>query len=115
MTPSDLHPIQSITGVINCFAELDAAGMAANNVLNVTVPFAAMPLSVWESFIRCSADTAISAFQINCASKEELLDAMEHPENHQSLIVRVCGFSARFVSLPRQVQLDFIKRNNYGN
>ena len=115
LTPSDLHPVESITGLINCFAELDATGMAANHVLNVTVPFANMPLSVWESFIRCSANTAISAFQINCTSKEELLDAMEHPENHRSLIVRVCGFSARFISLPKQVQLDFIKRNIYGN
>ena len=114
LTPSSLHPIASLTSVINCFAKLDATDMAANSVLNVSVPLSDMPLSVWETIIRCSANTAINALQINRVSKEELLDAIEHPEEHQSLIVRVCGYSARFVSLPEIVQQDFLQRNIYG-
>jgi len=113
LTPSYLHKIDSISQVINSFNAIGESKAAANNVLNVTLPFGDLPLSAWEMLIRATAYGAISSLQINCTSKEELLDAIEHPENHQSLIVRVCGFSARFVSLPKHVQLDFIERNFY--
>ena len=113
LTPSNLHPSGPFTSVINCFEKLDATGMAANSVVNVTAPLSDVPLSVWETMIRCSANSALQALQINCASREELLDAIEHPERHQSLIVRVCGYSARFVSLPAIVQQDFLQRNFY--
>lgn len=42
--------------------------------------------------------------------KMALLDAQVHPENHQDLIVRVWGFSARFVDLSRQMQDHVISR-----
>jgi formate C-acetyltransferase len=48
--------------------------------------------------------------QINATSREVLLDAMEHPEKHQNLVVRVSGFSAFYVSLDRDVQLDILNR-----
>lgn len=41
---------------------------------------------------------------------EELKDAMVHPENHQDLIVRVWGFSARFVELDEGLQKHIIAR-----
>ena len=48
--------------------------------------------------------------QINATSREVLLDAMEHPEKHQNLVVRVSGFSAFYVTLDRDVQLDILNR-----
>ncbi len=48
--------------------------------------------------------------QFNVVDKETLLDAQEHPQNHQDLIVRVAGYSAFFVDLGRGVQDDIIKR-----
>lgn len=41
---------------------------------------------------------------------EELLDALEHPENHKDLIVRVGGFSAKFVEIDPGLQENVIKR-----
>jgi pyruvate-formate lyase len=38
---------------------------------------------------------------------------MQEPEKYRSLIVRVGGFSARFVELARDVQLDLIQRTLY--
>jgi len=37
----------------------------------------------------------------------------KHPEEHAALIVRVCGFSAQFVSLEPSWQEEFINRNFY--
>ena len=48
--------------------------------------------------------------QINATSRETLLDAIEHPENYQNLVVRVSGFSAFYVTLEREVQLDILNR-----
>ena len=38
------------------------------------------------------------------------MDAMEHPENYQNLVVRVSGFSDYYVRLSRGVQLDILNR-----
>ncbi len=48
--------------------------------------------------------------QYNIVSKETLLDAQEHPENHRDLIVRVAGYSAFFNVLSRKTQDDIIGR-----
>lgn len=48
--------------------------------------------------------------QINSVSRDTLKDAMNHPEQYQSLVVRVSGFSAFYVTLDREVQEDILKR-----
>ena len=48
--------------------------------------------------------------QINATSRETLIDAMEHPEKYQNLVVRVSGFSAFYVTLDKDVQLDILRR-----
>lgn len=48
--------------------------------------------------------------QINATSRAILLDAMEHPEKYQNLVVRVSGFSDYYVRLRREVQLDILNR-----
>ena len=52
--------------------------------------------------------------QINATSPEILRDAMDHPENYQSLVVRVSGFSAMYVTLRREVQEDILRRTQQG-
>lgn len=48
--------------------------------------------------------------QINATSRAVLEDAMEHPEKYPTMVVRVSGYSAIFVTLPRAVQLDILSR-----
>lgn len=48
--------------------------------------------------------------QINATSTDILKDAMEHPERYSSLVVRVSGFSALYVTLRREVQEDILRR-----
>lgn len=51
--------------------------------------------------------------QINVLSREDLLDAQKHPENHKNLIVRVGGFSEHFVNLAEPLQDNIIKRTQH--
>lgn len=48
--------------------------------------------------------------QYNIVSKETLIDAQNHPEDHKDLIVRVAGYSAFFNVLSRKTQDDIIGR-----
>jgi formate C-acetyltransferase len=48
--------------------------------------------------------------QVDVVDAETLRAAQEHPEDHQDLIVRVAGYSARFVDLNRAAQDEFIAR-----
>lgn len=50
---------------------------------------------------------------ISVVGRDELRQAMEHPEDYQDLIVRVGGFSARFVTLEKDVQQELYDRVTY--
>lgn len=45
--------------------------------------------------------------------REDLENAMEHPEKYQNLMVRIGGFSARFVTLNPIVQREILERTTY--
>ncbi len=49
-------------------------------------------------------------FQGNVTDVETLIKAQKNPENYPNLIVRVGGFSARFVNLAKDIQDDVINR-----
>ncbi len=48
--------------------------------------------------------------QITCVSKDDMIDALSHPERHNDLIVRIGGFSEYFNSLSHEAKLSVIDR-----
>lgn len=63
-------------------------------------------VSILDAFIHCGGST----LDFNVVDKEQLLQAREDPENHRNLIVRVCGYSAPFTSLSKELQDEVIER-----
>ena len=53
-------------------------------------------------------------FQGNTTSVADLIEAKEHPESFANLIVRVGGYSARFVNLKKELQDEIIQRYRHG-
>lgn len=52
--------------------------------------------------------------QINVVDQEVLRDAMEHPERHADLVVRVGGYSEYFTRLGRDLQATILQRVEHG-
>ena len=88
LTPSRLKHIPCVTDVVNSLAKIDPSTMAANSVVNVILPNNT-PLDCCEAFLRASAETALQSLQLNCTSREQLLDAKKHPEKYPDLIVMI--------------------------
>lgn len=51
--------------------------------------------------------------QVSCLSREEMLDAIAHPEDHRSLVVRVGGYSEYFIRLSPQLQQTVLARTEH--
>lgn len=113
LTPSRLHEIKSVTAPINSMRLVDLEKCAGNSVINIFLSPKGMSLDRAYGFLMAVAKSGIQSLQLNCASKETLLDAQKHPENYPDLIVRVCGFSAKFTSLSPEWQDEVITRNFY--
>lgn len=54
-----------------------------------------------------------SQLQVNVVDPETLIAAMEDPENHKDVIVRVGGFSDNFVLLDKRIQTEILKRTEH--
>ncbi len=68
---------------------------------------------ILESLLRSYVNLNGSHIQFNAISISDLKEAQNKPENYQNFIVRVSGYSARFVDLPKPVQDDIITRHCY--
>jgi len=51
--------------------------------------------------------------QVNVIDSKTLRDAQKHPEKYKDLIIRVAGYSARFVELAKEMQDDIIARTEH--
>ena len=55
-------------------------------------------------------DLNIDHVQFNVVTNEEMREAQKEPEKHEDLIVRIAGYSARFINLPKNAQDAIIAR-----
>ena len=111
--PSRLRHIESPSTLINSLSAIDFTKCSASAVLNMVLPGNMTP-ELMDAVERAIATAGISSVHLNCVNKEDLLAAQKDPDNYRHIIVRVCGFSAQFVSLAPEWQEEFITRNFYG-
>lgn len=101
-----------IPAVLNSITAIDPK-LAETHSLTLQLPAAKMTTERMNAIIKATQQLNMKHLQINCVDIDTLLDAQKHPENHQDLVVRICGFSAKFVSLSPEWQDEFIHRVMY--
>jgi len=108
--PSEYRCKAGVTTVFNALGSLDHTRLYASNA-NLSFEKTSMTPELFEAVFRVACKKDMHLLQPNCFSVEELLDAQAHPERHRDLIVKVCGFSARFVALSKEWQDEVISRH----
>ena len=108
--PSEYRCKEGATAVIGSLAAVPHERLYASNA-NLSFEKDGMTPALFAAVFRVFAKTRAHLLQPNCQSVEELLDAKAHPERHQGLMVKVCGFSARFNTLSPRWQDEVIARH----
>lgn len=100
-----------LTALLNSMSKLDArlhAGITHNLKLArslFTTHRAALDMLL-KTYFECGGTQAM----ITTLHHDDLRAALDHPEQYAHLIVRVGGFSARFIDLPPDTQREIIQR-----
>ena len=110
LAPSEYRCKAGITEVINALGSLDHSKLIASNA-NLMFDGTDLTPEILGAVFRVFATKKAHMLQPNCVSVETLLDAQAHPERHMDIIVKVCGFSARFVALSPRWQREVIERH----
>jgi len=110
VTPQGMAMTKGITAAINSCTSMpfEVFCGGASTMWDIDSSWASEPLV--EALFTTFFDRGGHIFQGNTTDVETLRKAQEHPEDYGEVIVRVGGFSARFVSLNKQLQDDIINR-----
>ncbi len=87
-----------------------AGGGSINMRFNPTLFSTEAQVDQFASLLKTYFKTGGQHLQITVADAETLRDAQKHPEKHDDLLVRVTGYSARFVDLSPGTQEEIIQR-----
>lgn len=102
------------TAVLRSLAHLDAGkfpdGMSLDLRFDPALFGAPEGREMLVAFLKSFVDLGVMQMQVSMVDTETLLEAREHPERHPHLMVKVAGYSARFVDLDEREQAEIIGR-----
>jgi formate C-acetyltransferase len=99
------------TATLNTVAKIDAARYYRGGYnLNLTLSRRATTPETVSALVETFFGRGGQELQVNCFDAETLRQAQQHPDRHGDLVVRVAGFSARFVDLSLVEQEELIAR-----
>ena len=113
LNPSHFRNREAPTTMLQALSSLELRRIAGNTVINMMMEKANFTPEVQLGLLRSAAALHLQLLQLNCADSRELLDAQKHPERYPNLIIRVCGFSAKFTSLSTALQNEVIRRRSF--
>ena len=109
--------VTSPTAAMKSVAKINHEAHSGGTLLNIKLSPDALKtdrdLRNLAAMIRGYFELGAFHVQFNVLSVETLRDAQQHPENYQDLLVRVAGYSTRFVNLSKEVQEAIIARTTY--
>ena len=112
------HASRSILDNMRDVARLDPKQLENNIAFNVKyVPNAKdsveKTVDTIFSYIKTYFNEGGMQLQLNMVDSTTLKDAMIHPENYRNLLVRISGYSAYFVELSKELQIELIERSQF--
>lgn len=99
-----------ITAMLLSCAKIDPCNGGAVTNVNISKETISSNPEKFAELIKAYFNAGGLQLNINCFSKGDLETALIHPEEYQNLIVRVSGFSARFIDLDKVTQKHIMER-----
>jgi benzylsuccinate synthase len=102
------------TAVLKSVSKVNASTQKAellNQRLSQSIMRSKQGFKVWHAYMNTWYGLHIDHVQFNVVSANEMKAAQKEPEKHSDLIVRVAGYSARFVDLSKYGQDTIIARH----
>ena len=100
------------TAMLNSISRLPLYRLIGTPITNIRLAKDRLPLTL-KPLVKGFFAQGGMQIQVSCISKEDMLDAMVHPERHQSLIVRVGGLSEYFIRLSPVLQETILNRTEH--
>ncbi|BCV23244.1 glycyl radical protein [Gelria sp. Kuro-4] len=118
ISPSHGMDVKGPTAVMKSVAKLDHVHLTQGAILNVKFTPSALEgennLRKFVQLCRTYLNKLCGLHvQFNVVSAETLRRAQAHPERYQDLVIRVTGYSAKFIELSREMQDDIIDRTEH--
>ena len=106
------HDTDGPTALLNSVASVPFSEILGTPIVNLR-----LRKDHARDFLRPLAETFFQRggmqLQVSCLSREDMLDALEHPERHESLIVRIGGYSEYFNRLSDNLKRTVIARTEH--
>ena len=100
------------TALLNSVAALRGERILGTPITNIRISKSNLPVLL-RPLVEAFFKEGGMQLQVTCASRDELIDALEHPEKHQNLVVRIGGFSEYFNRLSPALKQTVIARTEY--
>lgn len=100
------------TAMLNSISRLPLYRVIGTPITNIRIAKDRLPLTL-KPLVKGFFDKGGMQIQVSCLSREDMLDAMVHPERHQSLVVRIGGLSEYFIRLEPALQQSVLERTEH--
>ncbi len=113
-TPTAGNDTQGVTAMLNSLTKADPsvhAGYTQNMKFSKSMFREQLPKV--EALLQTYFENGGAQAMITVVGRGDLENALRDPDSHRNLIVRVGGFSARFVELAPEIQQDLLMRTLY--
>lgn len=117
IAPTTGNDVDGPTAVLRAVGKLNNAEMFAGSTLNMRLDPVIfdddLGVKRFADFIRTFVDEKIHHVQFTIVSTDTLRAAQEKPEDYGDLLVRIAGYCAHFVRLPKDLQDSVIARTEH--
>ncbi len=106
------HDIAGPTAMLSSVAKMPLNMVVGTPITNIRLSKDHLP-SILKSLVLGFFKKGGIQLQISCLSRDEIIDAINYPENHKNLVVRIGGFSEFFIRLSPELQKTVLERTEY--
>ena len=113
-SPTAGNDTHGLTALLNSLSTVDPANGGATTNIKLSKDMFTKNLPKLKSLFSAFWSTGGMQATISVVNQADLLDALDNPAKYPHLLVRVGGWTMRFIDLERDVQQDIIRRTVHG-